>query len=129
MVYLHLISAKSWQCLIQIYHININILEFSGPMGCCWTSPIGHHNFCFSHQGLPFGHHFPLVTKVFPLINKMFPLVSKVFPLHSGATPLLRGFSRKNICCQKIFGNSFSFQATEMVLTSKWCRIQPEIQF
>ena len=24
--------------------------------------------------------------------------------------------------------NSFSFQATEMVLTSKWGRIQPEIQ-
>ena len=48
--------------------------------------------------------------------------------LHSGATPLLRGFSRKNICCQKIFGNSFSFQATEMVLTSKWGRIQQEIQ-
>ena len=49
-------------------------------------------------------------------------------PLHSGATPLQRGFSRKNICCQKIFGNSFSFQATEMVLTSKWGRIQQEIQ-
>ena len=32
---------------------------------------------------------------------------------------------RKNICCQKIFG---SFQATEMVLTSKWGRIQPEIK-
>ena len=48
--------------------------------------------------------------------------------MHSGATPLLRGFSRKNICCQKIFGNSFSFQATEMVLTSKWGRIQQEIQ-
>ena len=30
---------------------------------------------------------------------------------------------RKNICCQKIFGNSFSFQATEMVLTSKRDRI------
>ena len=26
----------------------------------------------------------------------------------------------------KIFGNFFSFQATEMVLTSKWGRIQPE---
>ena len=36
--------------------------------------------------------------------------------------------NRKNICCQKIFGNSFSFQATEMVLTSKWGKIQPEIQ-
>ena len=48
--------------------------------------------------------------------------------LHSGAMPLLRGCSRKNICCQKIFGNSFSFQATEMVLTSKWGRIQQEIQ-
>ena len=48
--------------------------------------------------------------------------------MHSGATPLLRGFSRKNIFCQKIFDNFFSFQATEMVLTSKWGRIQPEIQ-
>ena len=48
--------------------------------------------------------------------------------LHSGATPLLRGCSRKNICCQKIFDNFFSFQATEMVLTSKWGRIQQEIQ-
>ena len=48
--------------------------------------------------------------------------------LHSGATPLLRGFSRKNIFCQKIFDNFFSFQATEMVLTSKWGRIQQEIQ-
>ena len=47
---------------------------------------------------------------------------------HSGATPLLRGCSRKNIFCQKIFDNFFSFQATEMVLTSKWGRIQPEIQ-
>ena len=35
---------------------------------------------------------------------------------------------RKNIYCQKIFGTSFSFQATEMVLTSKWGRIQPKIQ-
>ena len=49
-------------------------------------------------------------------------------PVHSGATPLLRGWSRKNIFCQKIFHNFFSFQATEMVLTSKWGRIQPEIQ-
>ena len=48
--------------------------------------------------------------------------------VHSGATPLLRGFSRKNIFCQKIFDNFFSFQATEMVLTSKWGRIQQEIQ-
>ena len=48
--------------------------------------------------------------------------------LHSGPTPLLRGFSRKNIFCQKIFDNFFSFQATEMVLTSKWGRIQQEIQ-
>ena len=48
--------------------------------------------------------------------------------LQSGATPLLRGFSRKNIFCQKIFDNFFSFQATEMVLTSKWGRIQQEIQ-
>ena len=48
--------------------------------------------------------------------------------LHSGATPLLRGFRRKNIFCQKIFDNFFSFQATEMVLTSKWGRIQQEIQ-
>ena len=43
-------------------------------------------------------------------------------------SPLHRGSNRKNICCQKIFGNSFSFQATEMVLTSKWGRIQQEIQ-
>ena len=35
---------------------------------------------------------------------------------------------RKNIFGQKIFDNSFSCQATEMVLTSKWGRIQPEIQ-
>ena len=48
--------------------------------------------------------------------------------MHSGATPLLRGCSRKNIFCQKIFDNFFSFQATEIVLTSKWGRIQPEIQ-
>ena len=48
--------------------------------------------------------------------------------MHSGATPLLRGCSRKNVFCQKIFDNFFSFQATEMVLTSKWGRIQPEIQ-
>ena len=48
--------------------------------------------------------------------------------VHSGATPLLRGSSRKNIFCQKIFDNFFNFQATEMVLTSKWGRIQPEIQ-
>ena len=43
---------------------------------------------------------------------------------------LLRGCSRKNIFCQKIFDNFLSFQATEMVLThtSKWGRIQPEIQ-
>ena len=47
--------------------------------------------------------------------------------MHSGATPLLRGCSRKNIFCQKIF-DLFSFQATEMVLTSKWGRIQQEIQ-
>ena len=32
--------------------------------------------------------------------------------MHSGATPLLRGCSRKNIFCQKIFDNFFSFQAT-----------------
>ena len=43
-------------------------------------------------------------------------------------SPLHRGSNRKTIWCQKIFGNSFSFQATEMVLTSKWGRIQPEIQ-
>ena len=43
-------------------------------------------------------------------------------------SPLHRGSNRKNICCQKIFGNFFSFQATEMVLTSEWGRIQPEIQ-
>ena len=48
--------------------------------------------------------------------------------VHSGATPLLRGCSRKNIFCQKIYDNFFSFQATEMVLTSKWGRIQQEIQ-
>ena len=48
--------------------------------------------------------------------------------MHSGATPFLRGCSRKNIFCPKIFDNFFSFQATEMVLTSKWGRIQPEIQ-
>ena len=48
--------------------------------------------------------------------------------MHSGATPLLRGCSRKNIFCQKIFDNFFSFQATEMVLISKWGRIQQEIQ-
>ena len=48
--------------------------------------------------------------------------------MHSGATPLLRGFSRKNIFCKKIFDNFFSFQATEMVLTSKWGKIQQEIQ-
>ena len=47
---------------------------------------------------------------------------------HSGATPLLRGCSRKNIFCQKIFDNFSSFQATEMVLTSKWGRIQQEVQ-
>ena len=44
------------------------------------------------------------------------------------ASPLDGGFSRKNIFCQKIFDNFFSFQATEMVLTSKWGRIQQEIQ-
>ena len=43
---------------------------------------------------------------------------------HSGPTPLLRWFSRKNIIWQKIFDNFFSFQATEMVLASKWGRIQ-----
>ena len=53
---------------------------------------------------------------------------SYIAALHSRATPLLRGFSRKNIFCQKIFDNFFSFQATEIVLTSKWGRIQPEIQ-
>ena len=51
-----------------------------------------------------------------------------VTAVHSGATPLLRGFRRKNIFCQKIFDNIFSFQATEMVLTSKWSKIQQEIQ-
>ena len=30
---------------------------------------------------------------------------------------------RKNICCQKIFYYSFSFQATDMVFTAKWDRI------
>ena len=50
------------------------------------------------------------------------------FALHSGATPLLRGCSRKNIFCQKIFDNFFSFQGPEIVLTSKWGRNQPEIQ-
>ena len=49
-----------------------------------------------------------------------------IIAMHSGPTPLLS--MGKNICCQKIFGNSISFQATEMVLTSKWGRIQPEIQ-
>ena len=34
----------------------------------------------------------------------------------------------EHVVVGKIFGNSFSFQATEMVLTSKWGRIQPEIQ-
>ena len=48
--------------------------------------------------------------------------------VHSVVTPLLRGFSRKNIFCQKIFDNFFSFQATEMLLISKWGRIQQEIQ-
>ena len=38
------------------------------------------------------------------------------------ASPLDGWFSRKNIFCQKIFDNFFSFQATEMVLTSKWGR-------
>ena len=52
------------------------------------------------------------------------------FPLPKAqwASPLDGGFSRKNIFCQKIFDNFFSFQATEMVLTSKWGRIQQEIQ-
>ena len=49
-------------------------------------------------------------------------------PIHSGATPLLRGCRRKNIFCQKIYDNFFSFQATEIVFTSKWGRIQTEIQ-
>ena len=53
--------------------------------------------------------------------------LSHCHTVHSGATPLLRGCSRKNIFCQKIFDNFFCFQATEMVLTSKWGRIQPEI--
>ena len=56
------------------------------------------------------------------------PVVEVGAALHSRATPLLRGCSRKNIFCQKIFDNFFSFQATEMVLTSKWGRIQQEIQ-
>ena len=44
------------------------------------------------------------------------------------ASPLDGWFSSKDIFCQKIFDNFFSFQATEMVLTSKWGRIQPGIQ-
>ena len=36
--------------------------------------------------------------------------------------------NRKNICCQKIFDYSFSFQATDMVFTAKWGRIGPQIQ-
>ena len=48
--------------------------------------------------------------------------------MHSGATPLLSNVSLEKYFCQKIFDISFSFQATEMVLTSKWGRIQPEIQ-
>ena len=55
------------------------------------------------------------------------PVFYGYWGMHSGATPLLRGNSRKNIFCQKIFNNFFSFQATEIVLTSKWGRIQPEI--
>ena len=63
------------------------------------------------------------------MINVVAPCKYKfMYTLHSGATPLLRGFSGKNIFCQKIFDNFFSFQATEMVLTSKWGRIQQEIQ-
>ena len=39
------------------------------------------------------------------------------------------GVVGKIFFCQKIFDNFFSFQATEMVLTSKWGgRIQQEIQ-
>ena len=51
-----------------------------------------------------------------------------VTTMHSGATHLLSWGHRKNICCKKKIGDSFSFQATEMVLTSKWGRIQQEIQ-
>ena len=55
-------------------------------------------------------------------------LATSVYCIAQWKSPLHRGSDRKNICCQKIFGNSFSFKATEMVLTSKWGRIQPEIQ-
>ena len=55
-------------------------------------------------------------------------LANYPLPIAQWASPLDGGFSRKNIFCQKIFDNFFSFQATEMVLTSKWGRIQQEIQ-
>ena len=47
---------------------------------------------------------------------------SCIMTMHSGAMPLL------SIFCQKIFDNSFSFQATEIVLTSKWGRIEPDLR-
>ena len=71
--------------------------------------------------------------KVMMIMNLYFPhlpcVCEKCDPvLHSGATPLLRGCSRKNIFCQKIFNNFFIFQATEMVLTSKWGRINKKFK-
>ena len=44
-------------------------------------------------------------------------------PIAQWASPLDGWFSRKNIFCQKIFDNFFSFQATEIILTSKCDRI------
>ena len=49
--------------------------------------------------------------------------------MHCGRVLYIEGpIGKIFVCSQKIFGNSFSFQATEMALTSKWGRIQPEIQ-
>ena len=89
-----------------------------------WDAPLPHHQ--------PQPHY--LCTQCWPSFSVQrspHTLPSSTSPLHSGAfgaTPLLRGCSRKNIFFQKIFDNFFSFQATEIVLTSKWGRIQPEIQ-
>ena len=47
-----------------------------------------------------------------------------VTTMHSGATHLLSWGHKKNICCKKKFG----ITPSEIVLTSKWGRIQPEIQ-
>ena len=70
-----------------------------------------------------------LLIKFLQLIN-IFCVARDIckWTMHSGRRIYWAWGHRKNICYQKNTCNSFNFDATEMVLTSKWGKIKPQIQ-